>query len=381
LPLAVVSLVIGVFVLVVFISALETSRRDQAPKPVSLGFDSRDPEVTCRWLIREAIPIKESKKAADHERINNPLRKDSYNAYMVNQQKWAQFLKGLSGKKITCPGQIQWITERDVKFACFVEGISENDIIVKIEFDPYPREYEAELREMELIHHRGSRDHCNGLLVIGRDISLEAARTLDRKMWIDIEGIVEKVASRIGSYPDIRLYVRTTGVLFPVANRLESTHELPTVYSSQGKYSQAEQLEKKVLDVRRPVLGEAHPDMLRAMADLGEASLYLRRWARAEELRSKVLGIGPKVLGEDDSLVPITMGYLAEILRAKGNVGQAGALYTKSLEGLSRTLGEETGATLGTMVNLSWIYIEEGKNGDSGDNAPKGPGRLSTFSK
>jgi len=45
--------------------------------------------------------------------------------------------------------------------------------------------------------------------------------TLDRKMWLAIEGTLERAESDVGkpctSYPDIRLYVKTTGVLVPVA--------------------------------------------------------------------------------------------------------------------------------------------------------------------
>ena len=47
---------------------------------------------------------------------------------------------------------------------------------------------------------------------------------------------------------------------------------LGRLYMVQGKHSQAEPLYIKVLDVRRRVLGEQHPDTLTSMDDL--ASLY-----------------------------------------------------------------------------------------------------------
>jgi hypothetical protein len=205
-------------------SALESVRRSRdrlLPEVAADNFDTRDPEVTFRWLIQEALPIKESSKASDDEHFNNPLRKDSYDAHKVDEKKWEQFLKRLPGKRITWPARIERITGEEVDFACFPEGVREKDITVKVQFDPYPAEYEDENWRMEILHHGTYRPHCNGKLIIGRDISLDAARTLDRKTWIHIEGTLERVESDVAkpytSYPDIRLYVKTTGVLVPVA--------------------------------------------------------------------------------------------------------------------------------------------------------------------
>jgi len=191
--------------------------RSTAPtKPGAVGFDPRDPEVTFRWLIQEALPINESSKASDDEHFNNPLRKDAYNAHKVNEQRWDQFLKRLSGKRITWPATIERITEKEVDFACLPEGVSEKDITAKVRFDPYPEEYEDDLRV-----YRSNSGHCNGMLIIGRDIGQDTARTLNRKMWLAIEGTVEKAGSNVAEphtrYPEVQLYVKITGVLVPVA--------------------------------------------------------------------------------------------------------------------------------------------------------------------
>jgi hypothetical protein len=60
----------------------------------------------------------------------------------------------------------------------------------------------------------------------------------------------------------------------------------------------AEELEVKVLEASRRVLGEEHPDTITAMANLASTYWNQGRWKEAEELQVKVLEVRRRVLGE-----------------------------------------------------------------------------------
>ena len=51
---------------------------------------------------------------------------------------------------------------------------------------------------------------------------------------------------------------------------LTSIANLAVTYSEQGKYDEAEELQLKVLDLHRKMLGPEHPNTLTSMANLAE---------------------------------------------------------------------------------------------------------------
>jgi hypothetical protein len=57
----------------------------------------------------------------------------------------------------------------------------------------------------------------------------------------------------------------------------------------EGRWKEAEELDVKVLEARRRVLGEEHPDTISAMASLASTYWKQGRWKEAEELEVKVL--------------------------------------------------------------------------------------------
>jgi hypothetical protein len=67
----------------------------------------------------------------------------------------------------------------------------------------------------------------------------------------------------------------------------------------EGRRKEAGELEVKVLEARRRVLGEEHLDTIRAMANLGATYRNQGRLKEAEELEVKVLAVRRRVLGEE----------------------------------------------------------------------------------
>jgi hypothetical protein len=66
---------------------------------------------------------------------------------------------------------------------------------------------------------------------------------------------------------------------------------LAWIYSSQGKWNKAEQLEVEVLDMRKKLLGSEHLETLRSMADLATTYSNQGKWNELEQLEAQVLGM------------------------------------------------------------------------------------------
>ena len=77
-------------------------------------------------------------------------------------------------------------------------------------------------------------------------------------------------------------------------NTLNSMNSLAGLYRRQAKYAEAEQLDKKVLEIRRRVLGPQHPDTTDSMASLSELWLLEQRYEEPELLLREALNTAPQ---------------------------------------------------------------------------------------
>jgi tetratricopeptide (TPR) repeat protein len=100
---------------------------------------------------------------------------------------------------------------------------------------------------------------------------------------------------------------------------LGSMSNLAELYRSQGKYTEAEPLSMKCLEVMTEVLGEDHPDTL------------------------------------------TLMNNLAVLYHSQGKYAEAEPLYVKCVEVTTAVLGNKHPNTLALMNNLEAFYIRQGK--------------------
>ena len=80
---------------------------------------------------------------------------------------------------------------------------------------------------------------------------------------------------------------RLLGEEHPVT--VSAMNNLAGTYASLGKYTDAEKLKSKVLDLRTRCIGEEHPVTISAMGNLANAYEGLGKYADAEKLKIKVL--------------------------------------------------------------------------------------------
>ncbi|KAJ7844962.1 hypothetical protein B0H13DRAFT_2286266 [Mycena leptocephala] len=142
---------------------------------------------------------------------------------------------------------------------------------------------------------------------------------------------------------------------------LESMGNLASIYHGLGKFHQAKELEVTVLEKRKQVLGDDHPDTLGAMSDLASIHQHLGEFHKAEELKVVVLQKRKHVLGDDHPDTLQAMSNLASTYQQLGNFHKAEELEIAVLEKRKQTFGDDHPDTLQAMGNLASTYQSLGQ--------------------
>jgi tetratricopeptide (TPR) repeat protein len=142
---------------------------------------------------------------------------------------------------------------------------------------------------------------------------------------------------------------------------LTSMANLASTYQNQGRWKEAEELDMQVMDTRKRVLGEEHPDTLTSMANLASTYRNQGRWKEAEELEVQVMDTRKRVLGEEHPYTLTSMANLASTYRNQGRWKEAEELEVQVMDTRKRVLGEEHPSTLTSMNNLALTYQNQGR--------------------
>ncbi len=140
-----------------------------------------------------------------------------------------------------------------------------------------------------------------------------------------------------------------------------SYNNLAGIYARQGEYKKAEELYKKALEIRERILEEEHPSTALSYNNL--AGIYARQgeYKKAEELYKKALGIRERILGEEHPSTASSYNNLAFVYISQGEYKKAEELYKKALEISERILGEEHPDTALSYNNLAGVYASQGE--------------------
>ncbi|KAJ7101199.1 hypothetical protein C8R44DRAFT_586119, partial [Mycena epipterygia] len=144
---------------------------------------------------------------------------------------------------------------------------------------------------------------------------------------------------------------------------LQALGNLALTYTTLGKLKDAEDFEVVVLEKRRNILGENHnhPETLRAMGNLAVTYLALGRLKEAEELGIILLEKRRNLLGDNHPDTLQTMGNLAMTYKNLGKLKEAEELQVVVLKKQRNVLGENHPDTLTTMGNLAVTFQKLGK--------------------
>jgi Tetratricopeptide repeat len=146
---------------------------------------------------------------------------------------------------------------------------------------------------------------------------------------------------------------------------LTSMANLATTYSNQGRWNDAEALQVVVMEKRKRLQGDDHPDTLTSMADLASTYWDQGRWNDAEALEVVVMEKSKRLLGDDHPDTLTSMANLATTYSNQGRWNDAEALLVVVIEKMKRLLGDEHPNTLSSMGNLANTYRDLGRWNDA----------------
>ena len=114
-------------------------------------------------------------------------------------------------------------------------------------------------------------------------------------------------------------------------DRMCAAGNLANAYSDQGKYAEAEVLERELLATRKRMLGEEHPNTLCTAGNLANSYSSQGKYAEAEVLQCELLATQKRVLGEEHPDTLCTAGNLAITYSDQGKDGEADVLQCELL--------------------------------------------------
>jgi serine/threonine protein kinase/tetratricopeptide (TPR) repeat protein len=131
--------------------------------------------------------------------------------------------------------------------------------------------------------------------------------------------------------------------------------------AAQARSKGSEPIARRVLAVRRRVLGPAHPDTLSAQTMLATYVEGLNRREEAEELVTEVEALAVRFLGPEHDVTLEARRLLAQVAQRRGNLERAEALFRHVAAVWDRLHGPLDSRTTRALDNLAEALQKEGK--------------------
>ena len=152
--------------------------------------------------------------------------------------------------------------------------------------------------------------------------------------------------------PHIMNFQRQTS-LFTESPEGEGMAEFALVFWEAGRWKEAEKLNVRVVETRKRVLGEEHPDTLSSIYNLAITYWNQGRWKEAEELEVRVLEVRKKVLGVDHPNTLSSMHNLACTYWDQERWEEAISLLKECIQLRTQILGLEHPSTQASLEDLN----------------------------
>ena len=140
---------------------------------------------------------------------------------------------------------------------------------------------------------------------------------------------------------------------------------LAEVYSSQGRYAEAEPLYQRSLAIREKALGPEHPSVAIALGNLGKLYRAQGNWSEAEPPLDRALAILERSLGPENRHVATTLNILAELYRDQGRYAEAEPLYQRALSIYEKALGPEHPNVATSLENYAALLRKVGREAEA----------------
>jgi tetratricopeptide (TPR) repeat protein len=136
---------------------------------------------------------------------------------------------------------------------------------------------------------------------------------------------------------------------------------------STGKFADAERINREVLGAYRRILGNEHPTTLTSAINLALSLSGQGKHCEAEPIHRDVLGATRRVFGEEHLETQTAASSLALSLSEQGKYADAERIYREVLAIRRRVLGENHPETMKSAYNLALSLSFQGKNAEAED--------------
>lgn len=132
-------------------------------------------------------------------------------------------------------------------------------------------------------------------------------------------------------------------------------------YFDLGLFAAAQPLQQAVLDTRRRVLGDEHPDTLSAIGNMAFLLKSLGKYTEAEPYYREAMTKFRRVLGEDHPNTLASINYMGQVLQLQGRLAEAEPFQREAMEKSRRVLGEDATGTIIAISNMAFLLDDQGK--------------------
>ena len=137
---------------------------------------------------------------------------------------------------------------------------------------------------------------------------------------------------------------------------ITSIANIASTYWKQGRWNEAEKLEVEVMEMRKKLLGVEHPDTLTSIANLASTYHSQGRWNKAEQLDVQVIEMTKRLLSAEHPDTLTSIANLASTYHSQGRWNEAEQLQVQVMEMAEKALGAEHPDTLTSMASLASTY-------------------------
>ena len=134
---------------------------------------------------------------------------------------------------------------------------------------------------------------------------------------------------------------------------------LGTILIAQGKYAEAEPLEKRVLAADRKASGAGSEDVATDLNNLGTVYFHQAKYAQAEPLYTNALSIHLKLFGNEHPSVASDLTLMGALLADEKKYPLSEATYRRALAIDEKALGPEHKEVATVLSNLASLYYAQ----------------------
>lgn len=196
--------------------------------------------------------------------------------------------------------------------------------------------------------------------------------SLDMNARLKVMYHVSESIFLLGRYKDAEQVYRqmvdlsTTALGVEHHNTLACSNGLANALSSQGRYKEAKQIFQQSLELRIKMLGTEHPATLLTRMNLANTLYSQDQFKEAEKIYLQTFELQVKVLGAEHPNTLFSMYNLANVSHRRGRYKEAEKLFQKTLELRIKILGPEHHSTLFTMNGLALVLNRRGRYKEAG---------------